>query len=213
MRQLGRKIFYYEDYGVLYPAKPGEGRLFIMSYETLIAKLTPKLRRICAKAHIRYGYFGADDLYQEALVHLWQAFDAGQLADKTDSYILQGCYFHLKNYLRTHYDRARLVYWEQSPKDEGSEGECPAVLEIEDPLRMREVVHCDLLIERIRNNGLTVREKEVFNLALEGLTVREIGARMGVSHVRVVKLAKAMRRKCLGHMDVAPGMSPALPNE
>ena len=51
------------------------------------------------------------------------------------------------------------------------------------------------------NNGLTPREKEVFILALEGLTVREIGDRLGVSHVRVVKLRANIKEKCIKHLD------------
>ena len=58
-----------------------------------------------------------------------------------------------------------------------------------------------MLIEEILNDGLTRREKEVFCLALEGLTTREIGSRLGISHVRVVKLKGKIRDKCKKYRD------------
>jgi len=58
------------------------------------------------------------------------------------------------------------------------------------------LIYSKMLIEKINNNGLTKREKEVFNLGLEGLTTREIGGRLGISHVMVVKLKGKIRDKC-----------------
>jgi RNA polymerase sigma factor (sigma-70 family) len=43
---------------------------------------------------------------------------------------------------------------------------------------------------------LDEREQEVLRLLMEGLTVREIGDRLGISHVMVVKLWRRMRDKC-----------------
>ncbi len=169
-----------------------------MDFEKTLKRLDPTLRRIVWRVKGSGSGFDADDLYQEALVHLWQACGCGVLEDKTDSYILQGCYFHLKNFLRTHAEKLRLV--------RGMGVSCDAdgadvVSAVPDPVDVREEVHCSALIERVRNNGLTSREKEVFNFCLQGMTTRQIGARMGISHVRVVKLAQAMRRKCRAHLD------------
>jgi len=171
-----------------------------MPYEALVKKLASCLKGIVFRMNVRCAALNHDDLYQEALIHLWQAYRAGELADKTDSYILQGCYFHLKNYMRTHREKALTVPLD-APMDDGEEGFCrnaPCSLETKESLR--EEVHCAMLIEQIRNNGLTIREKEVFLLCLEGLTMREIGSRLGISHVRVVKVAKGMREKCRAHL-------------
>jgi RNA polymerase sigma factor (sigma-70 family) len=43
---------------------------------------------------------------------------------------------------------------------------------------------------------LDEREKEIVRLSAEGLTVREIGSRLGISHVMVVKMRKKIRIKC-----------------
>jgi RNA polymerase sigma factor (sigma-70 family) len=172
-----------------------------MPFEGLLKKLSFKIKGIVFRLNSREASFDNDDLYQEAVAHLWRAHTAGTLADKTDSYILQGCYFYLKNYLRTHRTNARLVSLD-APRNNDNDEHCPeeiGALASNEPLR--EEAHCRLLIERIRNNGLTAREKDVFLLSLEGLTMREIGARLGISHVRAVKLSKAMRVKCRAHMD------------
>ena len=195
-------FFIYKDEGVLYPEWMKDTYFFMMNFETLVITVTPKLKKIAARLHNACAFFGSDDLYQEALVHLCGEFKKGTLADKTESYIVQGCYFHLKNYMRTQYKYANVASLEggRAENDDGA----PDVA-IVDTLSvqgcLRDELHCKLLIEQINNNGLSMREKEVFRFSLEGLTTREIGRRMGVSHVRVVKLRKTMREKCLVHVE------------
>ena len=75
----------------------------------MMRKLSPTLRRITHKLNGHFTFFDEDDLFQEALEHLWLAFQDGTLGDKTDSYVLQGCYFHLKNYIRKTMDKAKLT--------------------------------------------------------------------------------------------------------
>jgi RNA polymerase sigma factor (sigma-70 family) len=165
-----------------------------MSFESLIKRISPTLKRITYKLNGHFSSFNHEDLYQEALLHLWLDFKQGRLTDKTDSYILQGCYFHLKNYIRKNRDRVCLMNLEG--------GICQEDNELENILSLRNqedyfaLVNCKILIEQIKHNGLTGREKEVFNLSLEDLTTREIGARLGISHVRVVKLKKRIKEKC-----------------
>ena len=172
-----------------------------MSYEELVRKIAPKLKRITYKLGKYLSFCAQDDLYQEALIYLWEEFSKGELLDKTDSYILQGCYFHLKNYIRKNIDKARLISIDFDYGDEEGQGTLDEILHLKSPGSLFEDVYCKMLIERINNNGLTVREKEVFNFALEGLTVREIGSRLGISHVRVVKLRHSIAEKCLKHLD------------
>jgi len=172
-----------------------------MTYEQLVKQITPKLKGIICRLGGRYHGFGDDDLYQEAMIHLWEDFSSGVLQDKTESYILQGCYFHLKNHLRKFAPKLRIATPEY-PEDCEEGVSSDLMLNVASPESLLDAVHCGMLIEQIRNNGLTKQEKMIFNFALEGLTVREIGERIGVSHVRVVKLRKSIAAKCLKHMDV-----------
>ena len=171
-----------------------------MDFETLVKKLSPTLKRIAYKLNGHFTSFNHDDLYQEALMRLWLDYNEGKLADKTDSYILQGCYFHLKNYIRKNYDKVFMVSLEQEQGDKEEAG-LAEILSLKGADSCFEEVHCNIVVEQILNNGLTPREKEVFILALEGLTVREIGDRLGVSHVRVVKLRANIKEKCIKHLD------------
>ena len=50
-------------------------------------------------------------------------------------------------------------------------------------------------VEAMEEQGMTEREKEVLSLALEGLTTREIGNKLGVSHVSVVKVRNRIKEK------------------
>ncbi len=172
-----------------------------MHFEELINRISPKLKGITHKLNGRFTFFNEDDLYQEALVRLWIDYKDGRLVDKNDSYILQGSYYYLKNYIRKNYDKANLISLENSTNAEGEVFDLDNILSLESPESYFEVIHCRMLIEQINNNGLTKREKEVFCLALEGLTTREIGSRLGISHVRVVKLKGKIKDKCKKYRD------------
>lgn len=166
-----------------------------LSFEEIIKNLSPVLKRITYKLNGRFTFFNEDDLFQEALLHLWLNYESGKLGDKTDSYILQGCYFYLKNYIRIAQDKARLVSIDTPVNEEHSETKCDG-LSLEDPRSCRDYASSKMLIEDIFNDGLTKREKEVFSFYLEGLTTREIGVKLRISHVRVVKLQSKIKIKC-----------------
>jgi len=172
-----------------------------MYFNELIKRISPKLKGITHKLNGHFTFFNEDDLYQEALVHLWTDYNQGKLADKTDSYILQGCYFNLKNYIRKNYDRARLTSLENSINEEGEIFDLETALPSKDSGSCFEIMNCQMLIEKIKNNGLTKREKAVFCFSLEGLTTRDIGGRLGISHVSVVKLKGKIRNKCRKYVE------------
>lgn len=173
-----------------------------MSFENLIKRISPTLKRITYKLNGHFSFFNDEDLYQEALMHLWLDFQAGKLSDKTESYILQSCYFHLKNYIRKNYDKVNLISLENMLNAEGEAFDLDNILSLENPESSFEFINCKMIIEKINHNGLTKREKEVFCLALEGLTTRETGSRLGISHVRVVKLKAKIRDKCKKYVDL-----------
>jgi RNA polymerase sigma factor (sigma-70 family) len=155
-----------------------------MSFETLLARLSPTLKKITRKLNGHFSFMDDQDLFQEALLHLWTRFIAGDLTDKTDSYLLQGCYYHLKNYIRRTQDSTTVVSLNGTSEDEGQDLE--ETLVAHDVVSYDEV-EGDLQIEAIVASGMNQREKEVLFYSLDGMTTREIGVRLGVSHVSVVK--------------------------
>lgn len=159
----------------------------------MMRKLSPTLRRITHKLNGHFTFFDEDDLFQEALEHLWLAFEDGTLDDKTDSYVLQGCYFHLKNYIRKTMDKAKLTSLNLVINDDGSTVEDMLV---SDDNCTEEAVDNTILEEAVKGVGLSKREADILALSLEGMTVREIGHKLGVSHVMVIKIRKQIRRKC-----------------
>ncbi|MBP7216475.1 MAG: sigma-70 family RNA polymerase sigma factor [Candidatus Omnitrophica bacterium] len=172
-----------------------------MTFEQLLKKLSPILKRIVFRLNVRGRYFNDDDLYQEAVVYLWRQYQVKALEDKTDSYILQGCYFFLKNYLRTHKNKAVVTSIEATCHEEGSLCNESIFFTDERSELFRDHLHSAMLAETIMNNGLTSREKLLLSFCADGLTTRQAGERLGVSHVRVVKMLRAIEKKCLKYLD------------
>ncbi len=148
-------------------------------------KLSPTLRRMARKLDGHFSFIDHQDLYQEALVHLWLHFKSGELDDKTDSYILQGCYFHLKNYIRKLQNSVPIISLSSTVDDDGPYlSEILAANEVDSYDRMEGM----LQIEALAQSGMSQRERDVLIFCLEGMTTREIGTKLGISHVRVAKI-------------------------
>ena len=171
-----------------------------MEFDALTKKLSPTVKRIAYKLNGRYRSFSHDDLYQEAFLHLWNDFRAKKLEDKTDSYILQGCYFHLKNYIRKVNERP-VISLDMQVNEEGLSLEevLPLKFAIQEDCRSQ--LHVKLLVEAIQNNGFSPREKRILMFLKDGLTTRDIGKRIGLSHVSIVKTVKRIREKAKQHLD------------
>jgi len=163
------------------------------NFERIITRLTPTLKRITHKLNGHFTFFNDDDLCQEALIHLWVLFQEGKLYDKTDSYILQGCYYHLKNYIRTSMDKVKTQSLESPIDNDGTTLEEVVALEKQP---YEEDFIDKTLYEDVRKNGLDKRELAIVKMCMDGLTVREIGKNLGISHVAVVKLRKKIGEKC-----------------
>jgi len=175
-----------------------------MCFEELVIKLSPVLKRIIYRIRVRYPFLGEDDLFQEALIHLWRDFQKGLLEDKTDSYMLQGCYFHLKNYLRKVKDKNRLVSIEALLGErQGGQEPYDSLFFLRDERNsdVRSELNNKMLAETIMNNGLTSREKYLLLLCSDGLTTRQMGQRLGISHVGVVKMMARIREKSSKYLD------------
>jgi RNA polymerase sigma factor (sigma-70 family) len=161
------------------------------SFETLVEKLSPTLKRITCKLNGHFTFMDDQDLFQEALIHLWTDFRQGALNDKTDSYILQGCYFHLKNYIRKTQDSATIVSLNSILDEDGPHLEETLIA---DDLASYDRVESVLQIEAI-GAGISQRERDVLFFCLEGMTMREIGKKMGISHVSVLKIRNKIKER------------------
>jgi len=165
-----------------------------MSYPDLLKRLSPRLKGITHKLNGKFTFFNEEDLFQEAAVRLWQEFELGRLAGKTDSYILQGCYFHLKNYIRKKYGKKNTLSLEALLTEEPGAEDRLSCLSSPEPF---ESLHAGVVEKEMRSACRDKREHEILHLSLQGFTVREIAAELGVSHVLVVRLRKRMRVKLL----------------
>ncbi len=171
------------------------------NFEDILKRITPTLKRITYKLNGHSTLFNDEDLFQEALLHLWQDFNAGKLNDKTDSYILQGCYFHLKNHIRKAKARIKLVSLDTIINEEGASLKETLLLKDDCSKRCFGELNNKMLVEAIRNNGLTRKEKYILSLYADGLTTRETGQRLGISHVRVIKLMARVKDRCKKYLD------------
>lgn len=166
-------------------------------FEIMIKKLTPTLRRITHKLNGHFTFFSDEDLFQEALVHLWVSYQNGILDGKTDSYILQGCYFYLKNYLRVTIDKAKVLSLYQLMGEDNVSLE--EMLAAEDRV-IYDNIDQKLLMENASSSGMTEKEKEILSLCLDGFTTREIGQKTGISHVMVIKIKNKIKDKWHGRL-------------
>jgi RNA polymerase sigma factor (sigma-70 family) len=163
-----------------------------MAFENLMARISPTLKRITHKLNGHHSFFNDEDLFQEALIHLWVHYKAGSLSDKTDSYILQGCYFHLKNYLRKVQEKAVVLSLNTETGEDGAKIEELLAADGADAFAYLE---SRMEVEARENKYLADREKTILSLLLEGLSMREIGAKLGISHVMVLKIKNKIKDK------------------
>lgn len=165
-----------------------------MEFEFMVRRLSPVLKRITRRLNGHHSYFDEDDLYQEALMHLWSAYGNGVIEDKTDSYILQGCYYHLKNHLRKVRENVVFISLNEPAGEDGTpweemipSGESSAFTILEGKLRLQAVSEA----------CVSERDREVVGLLMDGMSAREIGARLGISHVMVLKIKNRVRDRYL----------------
>ncbi len=166
-----------------------------MDFNNIIGRINPKVKAIAKRLNGRYTLFGDDDLYQEALLDLWLKAKGGTLDDKTDSFILQGVYFFLKNYIRKKYKKIdqKSISLNFTTGDKEFNLEDVIVKENQNNL----IDNLDTsLIEKEAIGMLNQRQRKVLTLLLESYTTREIGQRLGVSHVMVIKIKKKIRQRC-----------------
>lgn len=163
-----------------------------MDFQTLYTRLSPALKKIAKGFNGRNLFIDADDLCQEMSIYLWNNYKDGVPAQINDAYIVNGCKLHICNYLRKNRPKATVLSLE-NPLDENGKT-------IKDNLcSQAESLHrCldrKMTFAQILNNGFSRREKEVVLYLTKGFTLREIGIKLGISHVMVLKYKKRVIKK------------------
>lgn len=163
-----------------------------MDFLELIERLSNTLKALARRGKSRVRYEDEEDLFMEMILHLWERWQARELSNKTDSYILQSAYFHLQNHLRTHSEGVELFRLDApvSLEELALMERLVVPGEVEGPAAEARVV-----LHGMRNDGLTANERAVVEYLLRGLTAREIGGQMGVSHVMALKWKRGIRHK------------------
>lgn len=161
----------------------------------VISGIKYQLKAIIHKLNIQYQYIDIDDLFQEALLYLWQQNENGKLNNKNDSYILQGCYYYLKNYIRKYVQSnykqiERDYHYNSLEKDQ----EVKENLKFQNRNPLNSTLD-EYLYYNEFNKDLSIKEKALLSLRMRGLTTREIGRELGISHTMVIKIRKKMQRK------------------
>jgi len=123
-----------------------------------------------------------EDLIQEAIIHLW--LREREKPGQSRSWYIQSCRLHLQNFLR----RGRSV-------DDGKRRHVagpPIAVEPQEDLEARVddtllslVCARDLVAEL--SKWLTPVEKQILSLAHDGLSSREIGERLDLSHTSILR--------------------------
>jgi len=176
----------------------GKGLFFFgehMDFQELTRRISPKLKAIAKKLDGRYTSFDEDDLYQEALLSLWRKHQNGQLDDKTDSFILQGCFFFLKNYIRKIYktiDAKSVSLYSFIHEEEQTLGD---ILPAPDSEQYFKDTEAKILLENIYCK-LFDRERKILELLIDNIPTRNIGRKFGISHVMVIKIKNKIQNKC-----------------
>lgn len=162
-----------------------------MDFKILLEKITPALRSI-ARKHLMRGFYDEHDLYQEMCLYLWQEYSEGLPIGINESYVIKGCEFHLLNYLRKGRRKAWLVSIDEPIS---AEGEMLKDIIADPRSSFLSDLDSRLTIDDIKSKNLSPKEEKVLSLLVQGNTVREIAAQLGISHVMVVKHKKNIMKK------------------
>jgi len=163
--------------------------------DEIINRLKFQLRAIIRKLNLHHQYIDGEDLYQETLLFLWQQNRDGKLKNKNDSYILQGCYYYLKNHLRKYIKSKNREsdynqYYNSSKQGQEIDNNNQLNYHSHSNYDMDEYLYYDDF-----KQVLSFKEKRLLNLKLKGLSSREIGRELGISHTMVLKIRKKIITK------------------
>ncbi len=146
------------------------------------------LRRMVARAAANVSLH--EDLMQEALLHLWQREQ--QHPGQTQSWYLQGCRYHLQNYLHRGCSVDSLKHGAACLCSPGNNGiaDCD-----DEPPDGGSSVFAEVSAADMREQltkCLTPLERRILALLIDGLSLRETAIRLRLSHTAVTKHRRRM---------------------
>jgi RNA polymerase sigma factor (sigma-70 family) len=126
-----------------------------------------------------------DDLFQEALIHLWTI--ETRRPGHTRSWYLQSCKFHLRHYLAAGRSIDSMKRREGQVVFESEVDADSEPFEMEDTGESVLSAVCAREIISILSRQLLPHERAVLDCLADGLGPREIGRRLNISHTMVIK--------------------------
>jgi len=164
-----------------------------VDFEILYEKICPRLKKMARYYNGHRFFIDEDDLYQEMCMYLWDNYKEGMPTGINEPYVIKGCEFHLRNYIRKQREKASFTSLQEPIGDSGDTLQ-DVLPDRADPLDV--LAERDISIDEIKNNGLSAMEKKVLVFLLEGHTAREAGKALGISHVMVLKYKQRIIKKC-----------------
>jgi len=175
----------------------------IREFYELLERLDEKLREIaCRIAACRADQ---EDLLQEMRIYLWER--RKELKDKTDSYILRGCYFRAKHYLNRGKSidskkRGNVVIVSlENVKDLGGSDQVYLSFDGFSMLEeARNILIGEEIRERIRGQ-LNSKLRETFDLLTQGYSPSEIARKLNLSYEAVRLRVRRIRHLARVYLD------------
>ena len=159
-----------------------------MLFNAVLQRISSRLKAIAHKYTGYCMFIDNDDLFQETSLHLWDRYQKGEIAGKNDAYLVQSCKFHILNYLRKNKPGVLLVSMDELMSDDGDTLK-DTIPDIK-AQPIASTVSDEMQVAEIRDSSASDKETTIMKLLEEGHTVREIGKKLGISHVMVIKYKK-----------------------
>jgi RNA polymerase sigma factor (sigma-70 family) len=158
-----------------------------MNFGNIVKDLDKRLWFLTGNYTLPYG-IGKEDLYQEAVVSLYERYLKGGLEGKNNTYLINSCRFAVNNYLRKTRPKIKFVSLDEIGEDNLDES---IATKNEKPQNNE-----DFFIEEIVTAAeLNLRETKILKLLFSGYTCRDAGKSLNISHVMILKIKKGIYKK------------------